>query len=256
VVMALLEDRPRAGRPVAPTPPDTRARLRPVHQRERHAPAAWLLDVASFHHEFTDLWTKLGEAPPVSAQGIYAVHPGTDRLQAGDTTALRIRATEIWNAVEPPIADVVVRLEVSAPEEWEATMDDRHLGHWFRLIMATHLHPVGSPEAVNELRVGLPALGFTQVEARRATLGREIGDLALELSPAGYGPAVSLSLGHGHKGWLGRADAEALRRRLAAVPPATFRTVQHLVAPCEALWQRLGLAMNDDDQALVLWSPG
>jgi hypothetical protein len=253
--MALLDERPKASRPVAARSPEARARLRPVSERVPHAPAAWLFDVAAFDLEFGSLWESLGDAPVASSRGIEAVHPGTDRVLGGDTTALRSRAAAIWNSTGSPVADVVARLEVSAPEDWDTVVDERHLGHWFRLVMAAHLTPVGAPSSVDELRVGLPSLGFTHVEARRAARGRELGDLAVELSPDGYGPAVSLSLGHGHKGWLGPADASALRQRLASVPPASFRSAQHLVGPCESLWNLLGLTVDLEHQVLVLWSP-
>jgi hypothetical protein len=250
--MALLDDRPKAGRPVAATSPDTRARLRPVHERSAAPPAAWLLDVAAFRDEFAGLWDALGEPPAPDRRGAEAVHPGTDRLANGDSTSLRRRAAELWHSPDPVVAHAVSHLDVSAPEEWEGVVDERHLGHWFRLVMAAHLRPLATPVGVDELRAGLPNLGFSHAEARRATLGRELGDLAVELSPDGFGPAVNLSLGHGHKGWLGSADAAVLQARLAAVPPRAFRTEQQLVSPCEALWHLLGEVAGRDGVVLVL----
>jgi hypothetical protein len=252
--MALLEDRPKADRPVAAAPPDTRARLRPVHERSVTPPAAWLLDIVGLSAEFSVLWDALGNARP-DRRDPGVVHPGTDRLVNGDTTALRTRAAEVWSSTDPMVASVVAHLEVSGPEDWEGARDDRHLGHWFRLVMAAHVVPAVQPSGVDELRTGLPLLGFTQVEARRAARGREFGELAMELSPHGYGPAVSLSLGHGHKGWLGGSDAALLQNRLASLPPRAFQPVQELVAPCEALWRLLGTVAGRDDQVLVISAP-
>jgi hypothetical protein len=254
--VALLEDRPKTVRPVAAKPAEAPA-LRAAPARTVIPAAAWLLDLAAFHQEFGALWESLGE--PTDRRGtdravLDAVHPGTDRVAHGDTTAMRLRAAEVWNASDRTTAEVVARLDVTAPDDWIASPDDRQLGHWFRLVMAAHLMPAPAPAGVDELRSGLPQLGLTHAEARRAAWGRELGDLAVALAPNTYGPAVSLSLGHGHKGWLGADDAGRLQERLAAVPPSTFRTAQHLVAPCEALWCLLDQVVASPGRALVLFT--
>jgi hypothetical protein len=254
--VALLEDRPKSVRPIADRSASLAPRVATSPRRSSASPAAWLLDLSSFHAEFTALWDALGPLPTDRrrTERHDSVHPGVERVLHSDRTALRTRAAEVWSASEPTVADAVARLDVSAPDDWAGAPEERHLGDWFRLVMAAHLTPVEPAAGIQDLRLGLPQLGFSHAEARRAVWGRELGDLAMALAPEAYGPAVSLSLGHGHKGWVGADDAARLQERLASVPPASFRSAQHLVRPCEALWQLLDPVVTTPGVALVLSS--
>jgi hypothetical protein len=215
---------------------------------------AWLLDTESFHREFAELWSSLIEHQRPGLFGRQAgstLHPELERAGRGDTSDLRTRAAQLWSSTDPVVADHVARLEVSTPEDWAAGFDENHLGDWFRLCLAAHLEAVSGIDDPNGLRAGLPGLGWSSVETRRALFGRELGELALRLDHQGYGQAVSLSLGHGHKGWLDVDDAITAQKRLADLKPAAFRSAQHLVVACEQLWQLLDVAIASPQRVLV-----
>lgn len=219
------------------------------------APAAWLLDATAFRAEFSTLWNQLGD--PAAGRRAAAVsgdtaHPGMALVRSGDTTALREVAARRWSSDDPVVAGHVARMAVSSPDEWSAGFDDGHLGAWFRLCLAGHLTPVASPSNAEILRTGLPQLGWSPLDTRRLLRGRELGELATAMDPDGFGPAVALALGHGHKGWLDADDAAAARTRLVDTDRSRFRTAQHLVGPCEQLWDLLVSLADDDDRVLVL----
>jgi hypothetical protein len=216
---------------------------------------AWLLDIEAFHSEFADLWANLDDhhqSGPLGRLTEVSLHPELERVGRGDTSDLRTRAAQLWASTDPVVADHVARLEVSTPEDWIAGFDESHLGHWFRLCLAGHLEVVGGVDDIDGLRTGLPKLGWSSVETRRVLFGRELGDLAVRLDHQGYGQAVNLSLGHGHKGWLDIDDVTAAQRRLADLDPAGFRSAQHLVPACEQLWAVLDVAISNPERALVL----
>lgn len=216
---------------------------------------AWLLDTEAFHSEFADLWANLDDhhrPGPLGRLTEASLHPELERVGRGDTTDLRTRAAQLWASTDPVVADHVARLEVSTPEDWIAGFDESHLGHWFRLCLAGHLEVVGGVDDIDGLRAGLPTLGWSSVETRRVLFGRELGDLAVRLDHQGYGQAVSLSLGHGHKGWLDIDDVTTAQRRLVDLDRAGFRSAQHLVSACEQLWAVLDIAISNPERVLVL----
>jgi hypothetical protein len=222
---------------------------------QQRTAVAWLLDTDSFHREFAELWGSMVDHPRIGRRGGLteaSLHPELEAVGRGDTTDLQARAAQLWASTDPVVADHVARLEVSTPEDWSIGFEEGHLGHWFRLCLAAHLEPVDGVDDVEGLRAGLPDLGWSSVETRRVLFGRELGELALRLDHQGFGQAVSLSLGHGHKGWLDADDAIAAQKRLADLDRAGFRSAQHLVDACEQLWSLLDAAVARPDRVLVL----
>lgn len=222
---------------------------------QRPAAVAWLLDIESFHSEFTALWANLDDhkpAGPHSRLTEATLHPELEHVGRGDTSDLRTRAAQLWASTDPVVTDHVARLEVSTPEDWATGFDESHLGHWFRLCLAGHLEEISGVDDLDGLRAGLPGLGWSSVETRRVLFGRELGELAIKLDHQGYGPAVSLSLGHGHKGWLDNDDVAAAQQRLASLDPVAFRSAQDLVPACEQLWAALDVVATSPQRVLVL----
>lgn len=216
---------------------------------------AWLLDSEAFHAEFLALWANLDHDAPVGPHGRLtevSLHPELERVGRGDTTDLRTRAAQLWASTEPVVADHVARLEVSTPEDWAAGFSEAHLGHWFRLCLAGHLEAIAGVDDPDSLRAGLPDLGWSSVETRRVLFGRELGELAVRLDHQGYGQAVNLSLGHGHKGWLDVDDAITAQRRLTDLDRSGFKSAQHLIAACEQLWAVLDIAVANPHRTLIL----
>lgn len=221
----------------------------------RLAPAAWLLDVASFTSEFSTLWNQLGDPAArrrAAAGAGDTAHPGMALVRSGDTAALREMAARRWASGDPVVAGHVARMVVSSPDDWATGFDDQHLGAWFRLCLAGHLTPVVAPPNAEILRTGLPQLGWSALDTRRLLRGRELSELATVIDPDGFGPAVALALGHGHKGWMDPDDAAAARNRLADTERSRFRTAQHLVGPCEQLWELLGALPPGGSHVLML----
>ena len=220
--------------------------------------AAWLLDLDGFAHDFASLWDALEPTPtrpdPRAPAGA-GVHPGTDRVRRGDTGPLRRAATRAWSSSDPAVVDHVARLAVTSPEEWMADPDDAHLGHWFRLVMATHLEGLAAPARLGDLREGLETLGWSPVTARRVIWGRDLAELAVAMGPESYGPAVALALGHGQRGWLAPEDLEEARTLLSETERARFRSVQDLLGVLEEWWDLLGRACDDGRPVVLSSSP-
>lgn len=223
---------------------------------QRHPSAtAWLLDTEGFHAEFAALWANCDHdvrSGLLSQLTDVSLHPELERVGRGDTTDLRTRASQLWASTDPVVTDHVAGLEVSTPEDWATGFDEAHLGHWFRLCMAGHLEAIAGVDDPDALRAGLPDLGWSAVETRRVLFGREMGELAVRLDHQGYGQAVNLSLGHGHKGWLDHDDVTTARQRLMDLDRDRFRTAQHLVPACEQLWNVLDVAGSNPQRVLVL----
>jgi hypothetical protein len=198
--------------------------------------AAWLLDVHAFHREVDDLFARLstsdGPAP------------------------MRERATELWESDDPVVHDYVSRLETDTPDDWAVTFDQRHLGQWYRVLMAGHLEPTRSLRAPQVVRTRLPALGFSPAYARRLALGREVVELAETCASPAVAAAIGLVLGPGHKGWLSHDDVTFALDRLRAVDRRAFRQAQDLVPVCEDLWASLAAAADHADSALVVLAAG
>lgn len=198
--------------------------------------AAWLLDVDAFHREVDELFALLG-----SADG---------------PAPLRERATELWESDDPVVRDFVSRLETDTPDDWAVTFDQRHLGQWYRILMAGHLEPTRALRAPQVVRTRLPALGFSPAYARRLAHGREIVELAESHGSPTVGAAIGLVLGPGHKGWLSHDDVTFALERLRAVDRRAFRNLQDLVPVCEDLWATLSAAAEHREAVLVLLAAG
>jgi hypothetical protein len=235
---------------VVGSPPGTTGR--------RPGAAAWTLDLEAFAAEFSTLWEALGPVRDIvlPATGtVTGVHPGTERVRSGDTGPMRRAAMRAWTSSDPAVIDHVSRLAVSTPEEWMAEPDDTHLGHWFRLILASHLTPLDTPPLLGELRGGLEELGWSPMVARRMVWGRDLAELAEEVGPDTFGPAVALALGHGQRGWLTPDDLTEARDLLASTSRERFRTVQHLLEVIEAWWNLLGAAAETGRPLVLCSSP-
>lgn len=225
--------------------------------RDRHTVrvGAWLLDAEALHREFVALWAAfdpVGHVGPASGSGPAPAHEALDHLRFGNTWALRARALELWSSTEPVVIDHIGRLELSTPDEWTTGFADAHLGHWYRLCLSAYLTPVAPLHHYEELKAGLPLLGWSPVETRRLLRGRELGELAETWGADSYGPAVALSLGHGHRGWLGADDIAAAQERLSELDRDQFRHRPDLVPLCEELWDLLDTAAGNADQVLVV----
>lgn len=237
------------------TPPsDVHTQVRPSPPgRTQLTPAAWILDAAGLHEEFVALWETLGPLPR-PRPGEILIHPSSQRLADGDTSAMRERALTHWGSEDPVVVEYISRLDLPTTEEWFGPFDDLRVGQCYRLCLATHLRPVAHLEHTATLLTGLPTLGWSPAEARRVAWGRELGDLATSYDQDGYGPAVALALRHGHKGWLGPDDVTGARQRLRDANPRAFRGRPDLVVACEELWAVLDAAAQSPhpDWALII----
>jgi hypothetical protein len=221
-------------------------------------PGAWLLNAQALHDEFAELWTSLdpeGGTRPTDSSEHTPAHDDLEFVRYANTWNIRKRATEMWSSTDPVIAGHIARLVLTTPDDWATGFADVHLAHWYRLCLAGHLVAVDALDFTEELRTGLPQLGWSPVEARRLLRGRELGELAMTWAPSGYGPAVSLALGHGQRGWLGWDDVAATRGRLAELDRSRFRQLQHMVPACESLWRLLDTAGQHPDKVLILATP-
>lgn len=198
--------------------------------------AAWLLDVDAFHREIDELFALLG--------------------QPEGPVPLRERASELWESDDPVVRDYVSRLETDTPDDWAVTFDQRHLGQWYRILMAGHLEPTRALRSPQAVRTRLPALGFSPAYARRLSHGREIVELAETHASPSVATAVSLVLGPGHKGWLSHDDISFALDRLQSVDRRAFRDAQDLVPLCEDLWATLAIATDHPDAVLVVLATG
>jgi len=227
------------------------------------APGAWLLDAQALHDEFDALWSDVDPGALGAGRRAWgsvgsrtpSEHDPIDILRTGNTWPLRNRALEVWSATDPVIVEHIARLELSTPDDWSLGFAEPQVGHWYRLCLAAHLRPVEPLSSIEELRAGLPDLGWSPVETRRVLRGRELGELAMTWGQSSYGPAVALALGHGQRGWLDAEDIAAIKHRLAEVDRAAFRHRQHLVPACEELWMLLDSIDGTPGQVLVLSTP-
>jgi len=201
-------------------------------QRSRVGNVTWLLDAASFHHEFDALFSHLSGP-------------------AG-TAPLRERATTLWQSSDPVVADYVSRLPFETPEEWEVGFEEHHLGQWYRLLMAAYLTPGLDLEHPTTLRQRLPELGWSPADARRVAHGRELVCLAELFGAPGPATALALVLGTGNKGWLSQDDVDATLRQLQSLDRRAFRRAQELVPACDDLWTCLESAAAHPDRVVLV----
>lgn len=170
---------------------------------------AWVLDAASMHEEFDELFAGL-----VDDHGLIQ---------------FRHRAAELWRRDEPEVANYVSGLRTHTPEEWEAGFEERHLAEWYRILMADYLWPVAGFADPTRLKDGLPALGWTASDARRLSWGRELAELARTFALEETAAALSIVLPVGNKGWLGVDDVHWYLDRFRSMDRRVFRRAQHLI---------------------------
>ncbi|MCC5953086.1 MAG: hypothetical protein JJU45_13425 [Acidimicrobiia bacterium] len=200
--------------------------------RSLDEPKAWLLDAETFHAEFCTLFGALS---------------GPD-----GAAPLRERATELWESPDPLVSDYVSRLPTDLPEEWAVSFSESHLAQWYRILMAAHLADAPAVSDPGQLRRGLPDLGWSTADARRAASGRQLRALASAYGHAECATAINLVLDPGLRGWLSPDDVADLRDRLVAVDRRRFRAHQDLVGVCEELWSLLDVAANGRGRVLLL----
>ena len=208
--------------------PDVGAAGRPRPSSSR----AWLLDPVGFHSAFDELYAAVDRAEGLAR--------------------MRWRATQIWRSTDPATHAYVDRLRTGSADDWEADYHESHLVDWYRVLMAEHLIPAPSVSDPRLLRKGLPGLGWTPAEARRATFGRELKSLieayGSEPVAADIGPQLMLD----SRGWLGPDDVERAVERLRGIDPACFRHAQPLVPLVEELYAMLAAAGEHPDCVLLL----
>ena len=204
----------------------TTARPRPSSSR------AWLLDPVAFHASFDELYARVDRAEGLAR--------------------MRWLATQVWRSVDPVTHGYVDRLRTGSADDWEAAYHDSHLVDWYRVLMADHLCPAPGVSDPRALRLGLPGLGWTPAEARRAVYGREL----MGLVEAYADPVVAGDIGPqllvDSRGWLGPDDAEHALARLRGIDPAAFRDAQPLVPLVEELYATLAVAAQHPDRVLLV----
>jgi len=208
--------------------PDVGAVARPRASSSR----AWLLDADTFHRVFDDLYA------------------GVDRAEG--LTRMRWLATQVWRSTDPGTHQYVDRLRTGSADDWEAAYHDSHLVDWYRVLMAGHLTPVPSVSDPRRLRNGLPQLGWTPAEARRATYGRELKSLVEAYGSLPVVADIAPQLMLDSRGWLGPDDVERALDRLRGIDPGCFRHAQPLVPLVEELYAMLAAARARPDGVLLL----
>ncbi|MCX7620079.1 MAG: hypothetical protein N2037_04440 [Acidimicrobiales bacterium] len=174
---------------------------------------AWALDAVAMHDEFDELLAGL--------------------IDECGLVRLRQRAADLWRLDDPDVASYVSHLRTHTPEEWEAGFEERHVGEWYRILMADYLRPVTGFADPTQLKDGLPALGWTASEARRLAWGRELVELARTYALEETATALSIVLPVGNKGWLAIEDVRCYLDRFRAMNRRVFRRYQHLVPVVE-----------------------
>lgn len=173
----------------------------------------WLLEPIAFHRDFET------------------------RLSREGLSGLRDRALYIWDSPIDDYRRYAQSLPVAGPDDWFVKLDDTYLVDWYRLLMAPFLTSENSLEYPDELRRGLPQLGWHATAARRLARGRELLTLAeRHLSDAAMKTMVT-RFGWGHKGWLDHEDAVRAVEEMRSLNPAVFRQHRELVPVIENAFQ-------------------
>jgi hypothetical protein len=208
--------------------PDVGAATRPRASSSK----AWLLDPVAFHASFDELYA------------------GVDRSEG--VARMRWLATQIWRSTDPGTHEYVDRLHTGSADEWEAAYHDTHVVDWYRVLMADHLVPAPGVSDPRALRRGLPELGWTPAEARRAVYGRELIGLAETYAAPGVAGDLGPQLMVDSRGWLAADDVEHAIARLQGIDPARFRHAQPLVPLVEELYATLAVARQRPDRVLLV----
>jgi hypothetical protein len=192
---------------------------------------SWMLDSIAFHHDFED------------------------RLLAADgLVAVRDRAVQLWDGVDPVVHSYLAALDISSPDDWYRACEDTYLVDWYRVLMAPWLTPTRSIQGPDALRRGLPYLGWHATESRRLARGRELLTLAeRHLSPVALDRLLA-RFGWGHKGWLDIDDVTGALDRMRKLDPRTFRKRPELVAVVENAFEVFESAATKPDQVLLIIS--
>ena len=190
---------------------------------------SWMLDSIAFHHDFQD------------------------RLEASDgLVALRDRAVQIWDGVDPVVHSYLASLVVSSPDDWYRACDDTYLVDWYRVLMAPWLTPTRSIQAPDALRRGLPLLGWHATESRRLARGRELLTLAERHLNPGALDRLLVRFGWGHKGWLDSDDVNGALDRMRKLDPRQFRKHPELVGLVENAFEVFESAATKPDHILLI----
>lgn len=192
---------------------------------------SWMLDAISFHHDFEHRLL------------------GVDGL-----VALRDRAVQLWDGVDPIVHSYLTSLVLSSPEDWYQACEDTYLVDWYRVLMAPWLTPTRSITAPDSLRRGLPLLGWHATESRRLARGREL----LTLAERHLGPTaldrLLLRFGWGHKGWLDHDDVVGALDRMRRLNRRQFRDHPELVGIVENAFEVFESAATKPDHVLLILS--
>jgi hypothetical protein len=207
--------------------PDRRARAASVDMA-----AAWLLDARRFHDEFAELFDGTGQ------------HRGLERVRG--------RAVAIWADPDPAVRHYLATIQVPPPQEWIDHLDASHLGEWYRILMAPHLHPTKGLQSPGAVKDRLPDLGWGRSDARRVAFGRELCTLAQRYGDPAGAAALGSALPMGNKGWLSQQDLAGYRDDLAAIDEDRFHQHQNLVPLVQEIHQVLDAASAARDRVLLL----
>jgi hypothetical protein len=189
---------------------------------------AWMLDPIEFHHDFETLLS------------------GPDGL-----VDVRDRASEIWHSTDAAWRPYVELLAVD-PENWRCECEDAHLVEWYRVLMAPYLLATAALESPDEVRRGLPQLGWHMSEARRLARGRELLTLAERHLPDPVVERLRLRFAWGTKGWLDHDDLTLALERMRRLDRAVFREHQDLVPMVENAFHVFEAAAAKPDHVLVV----
>jgi hypothetical protein len=189
---------------------------------------SWMLDAIAVHHDFED------------------------RLRGpGGLIAVRDRAVQLWDGVDPVVHVYLSSLVVSAPEEWYRACEDTYLVDWYRVLMAPWLTPTRSIQFPDVLKRGLPHLGWHATEARRLARGRELLTLAERHLTEGTFEQLLSRFGWGHKGWLDCDDVTGALTRMRRLDPQQFRRYPELVGIVENAFEVFESAATKPDHVLL-----
>src|SRR5262249_24620260 len=153
---------------------------------------------------------------------------------------------------DPATHCYVDRLRTGSADDWEAAYHESHLVDWYRVLMADHLTPAPGVTDPRALRRGLPGLGWTPAEARRAVYGRRLMGLVEAYAAPPVAGDIGPQLLVDSRGWLGPDDVDHAIARLKGIDPAAFRHAQPLVPLVEELYVTLALARDHPDRVLLV----
>jgi len=188
---------------------------------------AWMLDPIEFHHDFA------------------AMLQGPDGL-----VDVRDRATEIWHSPDPVTRAYVELLPVD-PDEWRCECEDTHLVEWYRVLMGPYLIPTPALDCPDQVRRGLPRLGWHTSEARRLARGRELPTLAERHLDDPLVERLRLRFRWGTKGWLDHDDLTDALERMRRLERSVFRDHQDLVPVVENAFHVFEAAAAKPDHVLL-----